>query len=71
MIELHPAEIINLVVIDEVAGVPWGSTIPDNSTFKDAFDVIRKYRLRNKIPQSIISYIEKGLRGEVPETPKE
>lgn len=70
-IELHPAEIINLIVIDEVAGLPWGPTVPDTSTFKDAFNVIRKYRLRNKIPQSIISYIEKGLRGEVPETPKE
>lgn len=69
--ELHPAKIINLIVIDEVAGLPWGPTVPDKSTFRDAFNVIKKYKLHDKIPRSIISYLEKGLRGEVPETPKE
>jgi len=58
-------------VIDEVAGLPWGPTVPDKSTFRDALGVVKKYKIYDKMPRSIISYLEKGLRGEVSETYKE
>jgi len=37
---IHPAEVINLIVIDEIAGRPWGPTVPDTTTFKDAVNVL-------------------------------
>lgn len=67
---IHPAEIINLLVIDEIAGLPWGPTVPDTSTFKDAVEVLRKYRLWEKVPDSVREHLERGLADPSLETPK-
>jgi glycerate-2-kinase len=68
---IHPARIVNLIVIDEVEGLPWGPTIPDETTFKGAICVLRKYRLWNKTPSSIKNYLSRGLRHPSLETPKQ
>jgi len=67
---IHPAQIINFIVIDEVAGLPWGPTVPDTSTFKDAIYVLKKYNLYDKIPLTIKNHLERGLRDKSLETPK-
>ncbi|MGQ9544052.1 MAG: glycerate kinase type-2 family protein [Candidatus Bathyarchaeia archaeon] len=67
---IHPAQMINLIVIDEVAGQPWGPTVPDQTTFQDAARVLEKYSLWDKVPMSVREYIEKGLRDPRLETPK-
>lgn len=64
---LHPAEIISLIVVDEVAGLPWGPTVPDTTTFSDAVKVLKKYDLWEKIPMSVKNYFEKADPNE--ETP--
>ncbi|NPA52529.1 MAG: glycerate kinase [Aquificae bacterium] len=43
----------------------------DKSTYKDAYLVLDKYGLLNKIPSTVLTVIEKGLKGEIEETPKE
>ncbi|MCD6530363.1 glycerate kinase [Candidatus Bathyarchaeota archaeon] len=68
---IHPAEIINLIIVDEVAGLPWGPTVPDKTTFQDAVYTLKKYGLYDKIPSSIKNYLERGLRDESLETPKQ
>jgi glycerate-2-kinase len=67
---IHPAEIINFIVVDEVAGLPWGPTVPDKSTFQDAVYVLKKYGLYDKVPPSIKNHLERGLREKSLETPK-
>jgi len=67
---IHPAEIINLIVIDEVAGRPWGPTVPDETTFEDAVKVLRNYGLWVKVPNSVREHLEEGLRDPSLETPK-
>lgn len=67
---ISPAEIINLIVIDEVPGLPWGPTVPDTTTFEDAMLVLRKYNLWNKIPYCVRKHIENGLVDPSLETPK-
>jgi glycerate-2-kinase len=67
---IHPAQIINLIVIDEVAGQPWGPTVPDQTTFQDAFKTLKKYGLWDKVPNTVRGYIERGLRDPRLETPK-
>lgn len=68
---IHPAEVINLIVVDEVAGLPWGPTVPDNTTFQDAvYGVLRKYGLYDRIPASIRGHFERGLSDKSLETPK-
>lgn len=58
---IHPAEIVNLIVIDEVAGLPWGPTVPDTTTFKDVMRVLKKYRLLEVTPTSVRQHLERGL----------
>jgi glycerate-2-kinase len=71
---LKPAKIVSLIlsdiVGDPVEHIASGPTSPDPSTFRDAYNVIVKYGLMGKLPRSVAERIERGLRGEVPETPK-
>ena len=67
---IHPAEVINLIIVDEVAGLPWGPTVPDKTTFQDAIYALKKYGLYDKIPSSVRSHLERGLKDRSLETPK-
>src|SRR5205823_5672139 len=72
--------IISDVVGDPLDVIASGPTAPDPSTFADALNVLRKYHLLpvseqtqddpTTVPLSVVRYLEKGLAGEVPETPK-
>jgi len=67
---IYPAEVINLIVIDEVAGLPWGPTVPDTTTFEDAMGALKKYDLWEKVPDSVRKHLQKGLSDPSLETPK-
>jgi glycerate 2-kinase len=67
---IHPAEVINLIVIDEVAGLPWGPTVPDTTTFKDAVHVLKKHNLWEKVPDSVRKHLKRGLADPSLETLK-
>lgn len=71
---LKPAKVISLIVSDIVGDpveyIASGPTSPDPSTFEDAYTIIRKYNLEGKLPGSVLERIKRGLRKEVPETPK-
>ena len=47
-----------------------GPTSPDETTCRDALDVIEKYGLRDKIPDHILNILMKGSEGSATETPK-
>jgi glycerate 2-kinase len=64
----HPAEIVGLIAVDEVAGLPWGPTVPDTTTFSDAIGILRKYDLWNTVPASGQKYFERA--DPLEETPK-
>jgi glycerate 2-kinase len=53
--------------IDVIAS---GPTLVDPTTFLDAMDVLEKYGLVDKVPNSVFSYFSKGIQGNVAETPK-
>jgi glycerate-2-kinase len=71
---LKPAKVVSLILSDVVGDpieyIASGPTSPDSSTFKDALSIIKKYNLVNKLPKSVVERIEKGVRGEILETPK-
>jgi hydroxypyruvate reductase/glycerate 2-kinase len=62
--------IISDVIGDRLDVIASGPTSPDSSTFRVALGVIDKYSLRSLTPRSVLNYLEKGGKGEVPETPK-
>ncbi|MEM2050100.1 MAG: glycerate kinase [Thermoproteota archaeon] len=71
---LKPAKVVSLILSDIVGDpveyIASGPTSPDPSTFRDAYNIILKYGLMGKLPRSIVERIERGVRGEIPETPK-
>ena len=68
---IHPAEMLNLIVIDEVDGLPWGPTVADNTSFGDAIDVLNTYGLWSKVPGTIRRHMKAGLVDPRLETLKE
>jgi glycerate-2-kinase len=68
---IHPAQIVNLVVVDEIDRHIWGPTAPDSSTFGDAFEILHRYGLWKRTPSSVRRHIRKGLDGKSPETLKD
>lgn len=66
---IAPATALGLIVVDEVAGDPWGPTVADPTTYDDALEVLDRYDLRESIPDAVREYVGGGARGEHPETP--
>ena len=72
--KLHPATILSLIISDvvgdELESIASGPTVPDNTTYRDAFEVLEKRGLLSKVPTAVRDHISKGISGEMPETPK-
>lgn len=72
---VYPAALIALILSDVVGdpldAIASGPTAPDRSTFAEAEEILQRYELWDEIPGSVRNYLEKGIDGEIPETPKE
>lgn len=71
----HPASLITLILSDVVGDpldmIASGPTVPDSTTYAQAWQVLERYKLIEKIPPSIVSHLELGKAGQVEETPKD
>ena len=69
-----PATLVTLVLSDVVGSpldvIASGPTVPDNSTWQDAWAVVEKYKLAEKLPAPIIARLRGGLAGDIADTPK-
>ncbi len=63
--------IISDVVGDNLEAIASGISVKDPTTFEDAVKILKNYGIWDKIPDSVRSYLERGLKGEVEETLKE
>jgi len=61
---------ISDVVGDDLSVIGSGPTMPDPSTFADALRVLDARGGRAAYHAAVVSYLERGVRGEVDETPK-
>lgn len=70
----YPSKIISLILSDVIGDsldvIASGPTSPDETTFRDALDVIEKFDLREKILDPILEILMKGSEGDEKETPK-
>ncbi|HXG29963.1 MAG TPA: DUF4147 domain-containing protein [Nevskiales bacterium] len=66
---LH-ALILSDVLGDEVSAIASGPTVPDPTTYADAIQVLERYDLWGRLPSAVRVHLSRGLRGELPETPK-
>ncbi len=71
---LAPATVISLLLSDVVGDsfdvIASGPTSPDRSTFADAWAVLKKYELGTLVPARVREYLQAGIAGDRPETPK-
>lgn len=71
---VYPARLETLILSD-VIGDPLdvigsGPTVPDPTTFAEAWEIFYKYRLTAKLPGSVRHHLEQGVNHNIPETPK-
>lgn len=69
-----PARVESLLLSDVVGDnldvIGSGPTAADCSTFADAAAVLKRYAIWRRAPKAVRVRMERGLRGEIPETPK-
>lgn len=70
----HPSSVLAIVVSDVIGDkldtIASGPFFADSTTFADAQEVLKRYSLYESAAPSIRTYIEDGISGERPETPK-
>ena len=70
----YPATVVTLILSDVIGDdlnvIGSGPTVPDPSTFADAEGVFKKYDIWERIPSSVKDRFQKGLKGDIQDTPK-
>jgi hydroxypyruvate reductase len=70
----HPATLISLilsdVIGDDLDSIASGPTVPDRSTFRDCVDIVEKYQITDRLPSVVADIFNKGIRGEIEDTPE-
>ena len=70
----YPAKIVSFILSDVIGDhletIASGSTAPDETTYKHALTVLKKFNLFKKVPPSVLELLRKGEKGIIPETLK-
>jgi len=70
----QPAAVLSLILSDVVGNpldvIASGPTVPDTSTYRDAWAIIERYGLAQEIPGTIAKVLRSGCDGGRPDTPK-
>ena len=70
----HPSTVIGFILSDVVGDqldvIGSGPTVPDRSTFEEAWEILKKYDLLKEISPSVRKHFLLGKEGKVEETPK-
>ncbi|MCX6329654.1 MAG: DUF4147 domain-containing protein, partial [Bacteroidia bacterium] len=72
---IWPAASVSIFLSDVIGDpldiIASGPTVPDNSTFAEALEILEKYHLKNDIPAGLLNYLEEGAESKRPETLKQ
>lgn len=71
---VYPAQSLTLILSDVIGDplevIASGPTAPDDSTYAEAMQVIRRYELVTQIPQAVLRHLQAGQQGLVAESVK-
>lgn len=74
LVRIAPARSLNFilsdVVGDDLSSIASGMTTDDPTTYADALAVIEKYKIADRIPDSVMEVLSLGATGAIPETMK-
>jgi len=69
-----PAQVVTMILSDVIGDrldvIASGPTARDSTTFADAMAVVEKYGLTKQMPVRVLSFLERGMNGQEPETVK-
>lgn len=72
--QAYPANLVSFILSDVIGDLPEiiasGPTVPDPSTFRDAYAILEKYGLNKQVPAAVADWLKRGIDGEIPDTPK-
>ncbi len=72
--KLYPATVLSFIISDVVGdkleSIASGPTVPDDTTYADAYIILQERGLWRTVPSSVRKRIQKGQEGKLPETPK-
>lgn len=70
----YPATVVSLILSDVIGDdlnvIASGPAVPDTSTFDDTRKILGKYAIWDRVPPSVRHRVERGLQGDVEDTPK-
>lgn len=70
----YPAMIVSFILSDVIGDpldiIASGPTVPDPSSYGDAYKILERYHLLNRISSSVRVWMQKGMKGEIADTPK-
>jgi glycerate 2-kinase len=70
----RPASIVSLILSDVIGDdldvIACGPTVPDSSTFEQAKQVLTRYGIWDRVPDSVRERVEKGVEGTIEDTAK-
>jgi glycerate 2-kinase len=64
------ALILSDVVGDPLDIIASGPTVPDPSTYLDAYQILERYHILERVPPAIVTHLQDGIQDKLPETPK-
>jgi glycerate 2-kinase len=71
---VFPASLVTLILSDVIGDpldvIASGPTVPDPTTYKQALEIIQKYRIAGSVPRNLLNILNDGAAGKKPETPK-
>lgn len=62
--------VLSDVVGDRLEVIGSGPTVPDPSTYRESIEILDRYHILDKVPDTIRTHLEAGLMGQIEETPK-
>jgi len=65
-----PTLILSDLLDDDLSLICSGLTVPDETTYEEAREVLQKYELIDRLPKTVLEHIDAGVKGQRDETPK-
>ena len=75
LMQYTPATVIALLISDvpgdDLSVIASGLTVPDNTGFEDAWHIIQRYQLADRLPAPVANWLRQGMEKKIKDTPRQ